>query len=199
MPASMPHKPHKFEAEGDFIEHLEGERRRKRLPLEDILPRMEISKSDLVIDLGPGTGYFTFPIAKLAGDVIGIDIEEKMLEILKKRIRENGVDDLAVLHGDMSRLPIADSTVDHALAAFVYHEVADQTQLMAECARVLKRGGRLTVIDFQKRLELDGPPIWVRKSPRHVQNTAAKWFTLVSTAGSKDYYQLTFSRNQVLP
>jgi ubiquinone/menaquinone biosynthesis C-methylase UbiE len=91
-------------------------------------------------------------------------------------------------------MPIADSTADHILAAFVYHEVESQAELMAECARVLKRGGVLTVIDFQKIAEDEGPPMSVRKSPEHVKKASSKWFKLVSSDGTKGYYQLMFSK-----
>ncbi|OGS45173.1 MAG: hypothetical protein A3K76_06895 [Euryarchaeota archaeon RBG_13_57_23] len=191
----MLHKAHKFEAEGDFVEHLEGDKRRERLPLDKIIPRMNLSKSDLVVDLGPGTGYFTFPMAKSAKQVIGVEIEDKMLKVIKQRTEERSVDNVSIVRGDMNRMPIADSSADHVLAAFVYHEVGNQAELMAECARILKRGGRLTVIDFQRRIESDGPPIWVRKSPANVKKTASKWFELASSDGSKGYYQLMFSRN----
>jgi ubiquinone/menaquinone biosynthesis C-methylase UbiE len=95
----------------------------------------------------------------------------------------------------MSRIPLPDASVDHVLAAFVYHEVESQETLLAEIARVLRRGGKLTVIDFQKRLEADGPPIWVRKSPAHVKRTASRWFSQISGNGTKGYYQLMFSKN----
>ena len=191
----MPHKAHRFEAEGDLVEHLEGDERRRRVPLEEILPRLSLSKSDLVVDLGPGTGYFTFPMAQVAKQVVCVDIEEKMLQVMKRRVEERGIDNVSTVRGDMNRIPIADASADHVLAAFVYHEVGSQADLMAECARILKKGGRLTVIDFRKRIERDGPPIWVRKSPAHVKRTASKRFTLVSSDGSFAYYQLMFSKN----
>jgi len=191
----MPHKAHKFEAEGDFVEHLEGEKRRERLPLDRILAKLNLSRSDVVVDLGPGTGYFTFPIAESVAHVVGVEIEDKMLKVIRQRTAERSVENVSVVRGDMGRMPIADSSADHVLAAFVYHEVESQANLMAECARILRPGGRLTVIDFQKRIERDGPPIWVRKSPAHVKKTAAKWFALASSGGTKGYYQLTFTRN----
>ena len=192
---AMPHKPHKFGADGDLIERLEGDKRRKRVPIEDVLPRLGLAKSDSVVDLGPGTGYFTFPMSQLAGQVVGVDIEAKMLEVMKGRVADRGIENVSMIRGDMSHLPIADASVDHVFAAFVYHEVADQAELLAECARILKRGGRLTVIDFRKRIESDGPPIWVRKSPAHVRKTASRWFTPISSDGPAGYYQLMFSRN----
>ena len=191
----MPAKAHKFEAEGDFVEHLEGAKRRERLPLNEIVPRLSLSKSDLVVDLGPGTGYFTFPMAEAAKHVVGIEIEEKMLKVIKQRTGERSADNVSIVRGDMNRMPIADSSADHVLAAFVYHEVENQAKLIAECARILRRGGWLTVIDFQRRIESDGPPIWVRKSPAHVKKTASSLFKLASSSGTKGYYQLMFSKN----
>jgi ubiquinone/menaquinone biosynthesis C-methylase UbiE len=118
-----------------------------------------------------------------------------MLKVLRQRIAERSVENLSVLKGDMSFMPIADSSADHVLAAFVYHEVGSQARLVEECARILRPGGRLTIIDFQKRLGGDGPPIWVRKSPAHVKKTARRLLSLASSDMTKAYYQLTFTKN----
>jgi ubiquinone/menaquinone biosynthesis C-methylase UbiE len=85
--------------------------------------------------------------------------------------------------------------VDHVLAAFVYHEVSDQSKLMEESARVLRPSGRLTVVDFQKRISREGPPIWVRKSPGHVERTSSPWFRPYNRFETDLYYQLCFIRS----
>jgi ubiquinone/menaquinone biosynthesis C-methylase UbiE len=188
-------KGHRFWAEGEFIERLEGSERRENIPVEVILPRLGLGRDDVVADLGAGIGYFTFPVARVAREVIAIDIEPKMLEILSKRVRERDVDNVHVLRGEITDLPLADSSIAHVLAAFIYHEVGSQERLFGECARVLRRHGSLTVIEFQKRETPFGPPMRDRKKPEEVLRIASKSFTLVSRFETQVYYQLLLSRN----
>jgi len=185
---------HRFSAEGDFIERLEGSERRESIPIESVLPRLGLGRDDVAADLGAGIGYFTFPVAREVREVIAIDMEPKMLEILSKRSREREVDNVRVLRGEITELPLVDSSVDHVLAAFIYHEVDSQERLVGECARVLRRHGSLTVIDFQKRDTPFGPPVKERKTPKEVLRTSRKWFTLVSRFETEIFYLLLLSR-----
>jgi SAM-dependent methyltransferase len=186
---------HRFSAEGDFIERLEGSERRENIPVDSVLPRFGLGRDDIVADLGAGIGYFTFPVAREVREVIAIDMETKMIEILSKRVRERGVDNVRILRGEITELPLADTSIDHILAAFIYHEVHSQERLIRECARVLRRHGLLTVIDFQKRETPFGPPVKQRKKPEDVLRTSSKWFTLVSRFEADVFYQLLLSRN----
>jgi len=188
-------KPHKFEASGDFLEHLDGEERRKSIPPEGIVERMGLSEKDLILDLGAGVGYFAIPISKRSKEVIAVDREPKMQSILSERARTSGIENMNLVCGDIIALPFASGSVDHVFAAFVYHEVSDQSKLIEESARVLRPGGKLTVVDFQKRLSGEGPPIWVKKSPAHVERTSSPWFKPFNTFETDLYYQLCFTKS----
>ncbi len=188
----MAHKPHKFEATGDFEERLEGAHRRERIPPEEIVERMRLSGDERVLDLGAGLGYFSIPISVYAGEVLAIDIEPKMLALLSQKASSNGRGNVEMILGNVTSVPLSDGAADHVFAAFIYHEVSDQSVLMKECARVLRKSGRLTVVDFQKRFSGEGPPIWVKKNPSHVIQTASPWFDLASRHDTKVFYQLSF-------
>lgn len=187
-------KGHRFSAEGDFIERLEGSERRESIPIERILPNMGLRSEDVVADLGSGIGYFSLPIAKHVREVVSIDLEPKMLRVLSERVRERELRNVSLVRGEITRLPIADSSIDHVLAAFVYHEVPSQEGLVRECARTLRENGFLTVIDFQKRNTSFGPPVKERKKPEHVLRTSREWFRLASRHETEVYYQLLLTR-----
>lgn len=190
----MSKKAHKFEASEDFAEHLGGEHRRQMIPVESVIPRMSLSPDDSVADLGAGVGYFTFPVADVSRDVVAVDIEPKMLSYLRSRVAERGDRKISPVRGEITALPLADGSLDHVLAAFVYHEVDSQERLLRECHRVLRPSGSLTVIDFQKRFTGDGPPFWVRKKPEHVLSTGRGMFELADRHDAKAYYQLRLKR-----
>lgn len=184
----------RFEPEGDFIERLEGKDRRDAIPAEAVVARTELARGVRVVDLGAGIGYFTFPMAELAAEVVSIDIEPKMLGVIAERMVERRVDNITLVRGDVTKIPTADSSVDQILAAFIYHEVESQKQLIGECARILRVGGRLDIVDFQKRETSFGPPVSERKTPEHVIATAGKLFRLETRFETDEYYQLGFSK-----
>lgn len=188
----MHKKPHKFEASEGFAEHLE--RRRRFMSPEDVIGRMALTGTETVVDLGAGIGYFSVPLTSKAGQVIAIDSEPRMLSALHERAGPPSLGSMSLVLGDINAIPLADASVDHVFAAFVYHEVADQSLLMKEAARVLRPSGTLTVVDFQKRFSGDGPPIWVKKTPGHVERTASPWFKPAMRYDADVYYQLGFVR-----
>ena len=186
--------PHKFHAEGDFVQRLEGPERRAAIPREEIIPRMGLRSTDTVVDLGAGIGYFSIPMAERANRVISIDMEPKMLEILASRIRANGIHGVEPLKAEITTLPIADGAVDGVLAAFVYHEIDDRKRLMAEASRVVRIGGAVTVIDFQKRETAMGPPVNERKTPKEVVKSSPEDLVLEQRHETDLYYQLKFKK-----
>ena len=191
---SMKGTARRFSASGDFAERLEGPERQRAIPKDGIMPKLGLSELDLVVDLGAGIGYFTFPMAERASEVISVDIEPKMLSVLAARMKDLGTGNVRLIQAEMTALPIADSCVDFVLAAFVYHEVSNQGRLLDECARILKPSGRLAVIDFQKHETSIGPPVSERKTPAHVLRTAKPWFRLASRYDTDVFYLLSLAR-----
>jgi ubiquinone/menaquinone biosynthesis C-methylase UbiE len=176
------------------MERLEGAERRSAIPPDLVVSQLGLVPSGRSVDLGAGIGYFSFPLAERASEVVSIDIEPKMLGVIAERASERGVENIRLVRGEITRLPLADASIDHVLGAFVYHEVDDQKSLVAECARVLCPGGRLDIVDFQKRETSMGPPVSVRKTPEHVIRTASKMMRLESRFETEVFYQLGFSK-----
>jgi len=186
---------HRFELSEDFIERLEGGKRREAIPPEAVVRRMHLSREDTVADLGAGVGYFTFPIAGHVHDVVAVDIEPKMIEILNRRSDEKQVTNLRAIRAEVTSTPIESGSVDHVLAAFVYHEVPSRVALLHEACRILKEDGRLTIVDFQKTETGFGPPVEERIAPGAVKREAAKIFSLVDSFETDIYYQLMFKKH----
>ena len=123
------------------------------------LPRPGITRSKLrtlldprpgeqVLELGPGTGYYTGTIARAVepnGTVHAADIQRAMVEHLQVRARRQGHRNVEPIHGDGQRLPYPDNSFDGAYLVLVLGEIPDQERTLAELERVLKPGGRLVV------------------------------------------------------
>lgn len=120
--------------------------RRRIHPPDEMLAWFGVEAGQTVLELGPGPGYFTIEAARRAGQggrVLCVDIQRAMLEALRPRLRDHGVDNAHPLLGDATRLPLADGSVDVAYLVTVLGEVPDRPAALAELRRVLRPGGAL--------------------------------------------------------
>jgi ubiquinone/menaquinone biosynthesis C-methylase UbiE len=103
-----------------------------------------------VADIGCGMGYFTIAMARLAGEtgtILAVDIQQKMLDMLRKRAVRAGVadrirpvraaeDDIAVKH-----------PVDFVLAFWMVHEVKDIPRFFRQISSILNKGGSVLYVE----------------------------------------------------
>jgi ubiquinone/menaquinone biosynthesis C-methylase UbiE len=103
-----------------------------------------------VMDVGCGMGLFSLAMARMVGDegrVIAVDLQQKMLDVLRKRAEKAGVADRIQFHRcKQDRLGV-EETVDFALAMMMIHEVPDQQRLLSEIHDCLKPGGKLLIAE----------------------------------------------------
>lgn len=100
----------------------------------------------VVGDLGCGTGQLTALVAPHVSRVIGVDGSAEMLQAARRRLA--GLENVSLRRGDIEALPIDDAELDTAMLALVLHHVPDPARALSEVARVLRRGGRLLVVDM---------------------------------------------------
>jgi ubiquinone/menaquinone biosynthesis C-methylase UbiE len=102
-----------------------------------------------VLDVGSGMGYFTLPAAELVGEkgrVVAVDLQEKMLEGLRKRAVKRGFSgriETRLARKDTLGMAEFKNTFDFALAFYMLHEVSDKSRLLCEIFDALKPGGML--------------------------------------------------------
>lgn len=111
-----------------------------------------------ILEVGPGTGYYTLDVAERlspGGTLDIFDVQKEMLDHTMRRAGELGLDNVTPRRGDARSLPYEDGRFDAAYLVSVLGEIPDQDAALRELARVLKAGGRL--VDG----ELFGDPHWV--------------------------------------
>ena len=83
-----------------------------------------------------------------SGRVIGLDFLPEMLERDRFGRAEAGLGNVEILEAEMEAIPLADASVDHVISNGVINLVPRKRRVLAECARVLVPGGRLSVSDL---------------------------------------------------
>ncbi|MCX5782562.1 MAG: methyltransferase domain-containing protein [Elusimicrobia bacterium] len=127
-----------------------------------IIERMGLMPGMKVLDVGCGPGRISIPMAKYIGpqgEVVSFDIQEKMLEILKKRIKENAITNIRVVQGGAGASPpvlISEKSrggegfknyFDRAILVTVLGEIPDRKKALEEIYLALKPGGVLSVTE----------------------------------------------------
>ncbi len=109
-----------------------------------------IKEGDTVLDVGPGMGYFTIPMAKMVGEkgrIIAADIQERMLLALKKRAQQAGVEKRVIGHLSSNDSLGIKEQVDFILAFYMVHEVPDTKRFLNELFSVLKVNGTFLLVE----------------------------------------------------
>jgi ubiquinone/menaquinone biosynthesis C-methylase UbiE len=109
---------------------------------------LEPAGGERVLEVGPGTGYYSLPVARWLGpngrlDVL--DIQQEMVDHTLRRASAEGIANLVGERGDAREMPYEDSSFDAAYLVTVLGEIPDQSAALRELRRVVKPGGRIVV------------------------------------------------------
>jgi SAM-dependent methyltransferase len=96
------------------------------------------------LEIGAGTGILTRLLAERLGHVLAVEPDDRMRAVLSSRLSEAGTK-VEVVAGQAEALPCPDASVDVVLAASAWHWV-DEARAVPEVARVLRPGGRLSLV-----------------------------------------------------
>ena len=109
---------------------------------------LEPHPGERILEIGPGTGYYTLELADWIGPGGRLDIfdlQQEMLDHTMRRAEERGIANVTATQGDARELPYDDASFDGVVLVTVLGEIPDQDAALREIARVLRPGGRLVV------------------------------------------------------
>jgi arsenite methyltransferase len=110
----------------------------------------DLHPGETVLDLGSGAGADVLISAgRVApgGRAIGLDMTDEMLALARANAAAAGVENVEFVKGYLEDIPLADASVDVVISNCVINLAADKRVVLAEAARVLRRGGRFAVSD----------------------------------------------------
>jgi ubiquinone/menaquinone biosynthesis C-methylase UbiE len=124
-----------------------GIRRRGQNPERILKPY--IREGMTALDLGCGTGFFTIDMAKLVGPtgkVVAADLQDGMLDILRKKIDRAGLKNIFPYKTPQDKLGLTEK-FDFVLIFYVLHEIPDQAALLKEIKEMLKPDGKVLIVE----------------------------------------------------
>jgi ubiquinone/menaquinone biosynthesis C-methylase UbiE len=128
---------------------------------DQVVQALELRPGQIACDIGAGPGYFTFPVARAvteAGHVYAVDVEPRMLEGLRKRLRKTSLRNVTPVLALEDDPLVPAGACDLILVVDTYHHFPSGPAYLRRLARSLRPGGRLVNIDFHKRELPVGPP-----------------------------------------
>jgi len=135
----------------DFLNHLlsAGFDRRWR---KRAIRSLALTGRECVLDLCTGTADLAIAAVRArprAAQVIGIDFAAAMLGVARGKLRQRRFsDEVLLVRGDATRIPLADGSIDAITIAFGIRNVENVAAACAEMCRVLKPNGRLAILEF---------------------------------------------------
>jgi ubiquinone/menaquinone biosynthesis C-methylase UbiE len=132
---------------------------------EWIMKMIGLKEGQTFMDGGCANGHFSLSASKIVGNkgrVFAIDIHEPSLEILRKEIKENSISNIVILNRDLRDVTqFGSGSMDHFFMSNVMHGIVfngEADSVLEAIKRSLKKGGTLSLLEWDKNNVVQGPP-----------------------------------------
>ncbi len=145
-----------------YIAMLEDPKRKEYQKPEEVLTALNLKPGEVIADIGAGSGYFSFPLAERVGEqgrVYAVDVNPDMILHINRRIRDSGSKNVVSVLAAPDDPLLPSNSVDRVFICDTWHHIDKRPEYLALLKNVLKAGGQLVMIDFQKRELPVGPPV----------------------------------------
>jgi ubiquinone/menaquinone biosynthesis C-methylase UbiE len=118
---------------------------------QELINALKLKPTDVVADIGAGTGYFSFRISPFVpqGKVLAVDIQPEMLEMIETIKQEKQISNVEPVLGSDTAPNLAPSSIDLALLVDAYHEFEYPREMMQAIAQALKPKGRVILVEYR--------------------------------------------------
>jgi predicted methyltransferase len=144
-----------------YMQALEDPKRDEYQKPHEVLSALNIKPGEVIADIGAGTGYFTFRLAHFVGEkgkVYAVDVSSDMIRHINRRIRETNAANVVSILAELDDPLLPDRSVNRFFICDVWHHVENQSKYLSLMKKMLKPGGEVVMIDFNKKEMPFGPP-----------------------------------------
>ena len=118
----------------------------------EVIAALAVRPGDQVADVGAGGGYFTIPLARSVGEtgrVFAVDVEADMVEYVLERARDSGLTQVEGVIATAEDTGLAPNSIDLIFVSNTFHHLPDPPDYFANIRPVLRRGGRIAIIELK--------------------------------------------------
>lgn len=125
--------------------------------------QFSLGKGNYVADFGAGSGFYTFSAAKAVGSsgrVYAVDVQKDLLTKIKNQAQLVGVSNIDIVWADIENLggtKLRDQSIDAVISANIFFQLDNRDGACKEIKRILKKGGRVLIIDWASSFGGIGP------------------------------------------
>lgn len=133
------------------INWLERSDREKEENTSQLLMNMNIQPDDTIADIGAGSGYHTFKMAKLAseGFVYAVDIQPEMIQAISVKQSEQQMYNIQTIQGSEKSINLDENSVSKILLVDVYHEFNFPKEMIESMHKSLTSDGKIYLIEYK--------------------------------------------------
>jgi arsenite methyltransferase len=145
-----------------YIAALEDPNRESYQKPNDVMDVLALKPGEVVADIGAGSGYFTFRFSNalgVSGKVYAVDVSRDMIDYINRRTQETGAKNVTTVLAAADDPLLPDASVDRIFICDTWHHIENRPQYLVRLKKVLRAGGQIIMIDFQKRDLPVGPPV----------------------------------------
>jgi arsenite methyltransferase len=145
-----------------YIGALEDPKRDAYQKPHEVIHALNLKSGEVIADIGAGSGYFTFHLARHVGDkgkVYAVDVSPDMILHINRRIRESKANNVVTVLADPDDPLLPDRSVNRFFFSDSWHHIENQSKYLSLMKRMLKSGGEIVMIDFHKKELPFGPPM----------------------------------------
>jgi len=115
------------------------------------IDKMNLSGSEVVADIGAGSGYYTFRMAAKVprGKVYAVDIQDEMIKLLNERKQKEKATNVIVVKGSDTSPNLPTHSIDLAIMVDVYHELTYPHEVLESLRQALRDNGKLLLIEYR--------------------------------------------------
>ena len=154
------------------IDWLKRPEREKEENVSMLIENLKIKSSDIIADIGAGSGYHVFKMAPLAenGFVYAVDIQIEMLVEIDKTKKSTKVKNVKTVLGTEKGIELPRNSVDKVLMVDVYHEFNFPAEMIASIKKAMKPNGELFLIEYRG----EDPTVPIKKIHKMSEKQAVK-------------------------
>jgi ubiquinone/menaquinone biosynthesis C-methylase UbiE len=111
---------------------------------------LDLKKDMIIADFGAGTGYFTSKLARKCSIVYAVDIQQEMLDLNAKQMRNKNINNVKFILGFTDRTGLPKNSLDLVILVDVYHELENPFEIMNDIKSSLNQTGKVALIEYRK-------------------------------------------------